>query len=50
MEGSKLNSGFMAFGKEENGQPSPLMNLIYTIEVSCARNRSEKAIRISFYN
>ena len=51
MEGSKIVSGCIQSNSEVNdGLSSHKKNFIYTVEVACATNRQEKAIRISLFN
>ena len=50
MEGSRVASGCMSYGLDDDGKSSHTKNLIYTIEVSCALQRNEKAIRFSMFN
>jgi len=50
MEGSRVVSGCISYGPGEEGSRSHLKNLIYTVEVACALNREEKAIRVSLYD
>ena len=51
MEGSKIVSGCIQSNSEINdGLSSHKKNFIYTIEVACATNRVEKAIRVSLFN
>lgn len=50
MEGSRIVSGAISydFGQEDNRSMDK--NLIYTIEVSCALEREQRAIRVSLYD
>ena len=52
MEGSRVASGCMSYELDEgNSNPSShLKNLIYSVEISCALKRQEKAVRLSIYN
>lgn len=50
MEGSRVASGCMSYGPDDEGQSSQTKNLIYTVEVACALKRHEKAIRLSMFN
>ena len=50
MEGSRVASGCMSYGLDDDGQSSHTRNLIYTVEVSCALKRHEKAVRLSMFN
>ena len=50
MEGSRVASGCMSCGLDDDGQRSHSKNLIYTVEVSCALQRHEKAIRLAIFN
>jgi hypothetical protein len=40
----------MSSGTDLDGLPSHEKNLIYTIEVACAIERKEKAVRVSIFN
>ena len=50
MEGSRVASGCMSYGLDDDGQAPHTRNLIYTVEVSCALKRHEKAVRLSMFN
>jgi|TARA_B110000285_G_C15048121_1_gene575464 hypothetical protein len=50
MEGSRMATGCLSYGTVDDGLASHAKNLIYTVEVSSARSRKERAIRFSLYN
>ena len=45
-----MATGCLSYGTVDDGLASHAKNLIYTVEVSSARNRKERAIRFSLYS
>ena len=45
-----MATGCLSYGTVDDGLASHAKNLIYTVEVSSARSRKERAIRFSLYN
>ena len=45
-----MATGCLSFGTVDDGLASHSKNLIYTVEVSSAKSRKERAIRFSLFN
>ena len=50
MEGSRLLAGCIGWGVEDETLPSHLKNLVYTIEIACATNHTQRAVRVTLFN